>query len=148
MPPPSIELRDTVTTDLPLFYEQHRDPLALEMAQHNPRSWTAFMQRWGEILSDDAIHKQTVLCGGEIAGHLLCFEQNGRRLVGYWLGREFWGQGVATAALIAFLDMVEHRPLHAFVARENVPSRRVLEKAGFRFHADDDTSGEVILALR
>ncbi len=146
MPPP-IELRETVSTDLPLFYEQQRDPLALEMAKHNARSWTAFMEHWGGILNDDAIHKQTVLCEGEIAGHLVCFPQDDRLLVSYWLGQEFWGQGVATAALVDFLELVEERPIYAYVARSNAPSRRVLEKAGFRFHSDDAESGEVILEL-
>jgi hypothetical protein len=38
--------------------------------------------------------------------------------------------GYATAALRAFLDIVLHRPLYAYVADHNVGSRRVLEKCG------------------
>jgi RimJ/RimL family protein N-acetyltransferase len=50
--------------------------------------------------------------------------------VGYWIGREYWGKGVATEALSQFLAHAEvRRPLHAAVAKHNVGSIRVLEKA-------------------
>ena len=55
----------------------------------------------------------------------------GARQVGYWLGRRYWGRGVATKALSAFLDLVTTRPLFAHVARHNAASLRVLEKCGF-----------------
>ena len=32
-------------------------------------------------------------------GNIGCWEQEGRRPVGYWIGREFWGKGLATRAL-------------------------------------------------
>jgi RimJ/RimL family protein N-acetyltransferase len=51
--------------------------------------------------------------------------------VGYWIGREFWGRGLATRALSAFLHEVEERPIYAGVAETNVASIRVLEKCGF-----------------
>jgi len=54
-----------------------------------------------------------------------------RQLIGYWIGREFWGRGVGTAALAAFVAEVKERPLHAFVAKHNVGSIRVLEKCEF-----------------
>jgi hypothetical protein len=53
------------------------------------------------------------------------------REVGYWLGREFWGQGIATQALALFLEEEPTRPLVAHVAKHNIGSRRVLEKCGF-----------------
>ena len=51
--------------------------------------------------------------------------------VTYWLGKSYWGQGIATQALTAFLDMVQVRPIFARVAKDNPASRRVLEKCGF-----------------
>jgi RimJ/RimL family protein N-acetyltransferase len=58
---------------------------------------------------------------------------DGRREVTYWLGREHWGKGYATRALAEFLRDVEHaRPVYAACAHDNVASRRVLEKCGFR----------------
>ena len=53
------------------------------------------------------------------------WEMSGLTLVGYWLGREFWGRGVATRALARFLGVVTGRPLHARVATNNQGSIRV-----------------------
>jgi RimJ/RimL family protein N-acetyltransferase len=57
--------------------------------------------------------------------------------VGYWLGRAFWGQGIATAALRlltshAFTANAELRRLYAVPYCSNLGSARVLEKAGYR----------------
>ena len=85
---------------------------------------------------------------GESRGEYGCWEQDGRLLVGYWVGREFWGRGLATAALAELVTEIPERPLHAWVASSNVGSIRVLEKCGFvevERHAErDEHSGEVI----
>ena len=57
--------------------------------------------------------------------------------VGYWLGCEFWGQGIATAALrlvtaYAFTVNAELRRLYAVPFSSNPASARVLAKAGYR----------------
>jgi RimJ/RimL family protein N-acetyltransferase len=52
--------------------------------------------------------------------------------VGYWLGRSYWGRGIATRALALFLPLVPARPLYAHVASHNTGSMRVLVKCGFR----------------
>jgi RimJ/RimL family protein N-acetyltransferase len=59
------------------------------------------------------------------------------REVTYWIGRSHWGKGIATGALYAFLAVDPSRPLHARVAYDNVASRRVLEKCGFRVIATE-----------
>ena len=56
--------------------------------------------------------------------------------VGYWLGRAFWGRGIATAALRlltahAFAADPELRRLWAVPFASNIASSRVLEKAGY-----------------
>ena len=56
----------------------------------------------------------------------------GEREVGYWIGKKYWGRGVATRALAAFLRLEARRPLYANVARHNVASIRVLENCGIR----------------
>jgi RimJ/RimL family protein N-acetyltransferase len=57
--------------------------------------------------------------------------------VGYWIGRAFWGRGIATAALRlltahAFSARPELRRLFAVPFAANAASARVLEKAGYR----------------
>ena len=56
-------------------------------------------------------------------------------MVGYWIGKEHWGRGIASAALVLYLDVDRHRPLLATVVEHNAGSRRVLEKAGFQLVA-------------
>jgi len=60
--------------------------------------------------------------------------------VSYWIGREFWGRGVATAALAALVAEIKERPLHAFVPEHNVGSIRVLEKCEFVPSPEHDPS--------
>jgi RimJ/RimL family protein N-acetyltransferase len=57
--------------------------------------------------------------------------------IGYWLGEEFWGRGIATEALIAVTEhaFANHDlcRLYAHVFDWNPASARVLEKAGYAF---------------
>jgi RimJ/RimL family protein N-acetyltransferase len=75
---------------------------------------------------------RTIVADGVVAGNIGCWPQDGQRLLGYWVGREFWGRGVATKAVALLVDEVPIRPLYAHVAVHNVGSIRVLEKCGFR----------------
>jgi RimJ/RimL family protein N-acetyltransferase len=127
-----VRLRDASPDDLAVFFEHQRDPGANEMAAFPGRDLDAFMRHWTTaILGDETAIAKTVLANGRVAGNVLCFEHEGRREVGYWIGREFWGRGVATRALAALLAEVKERPLFAGVASHNVASLRVLEKCGF-----------------
>jgi RimJ/RimL family protein N-acetyltransferase len=103
------------------------------------------MAHWARILGDDTVITRTILLGDEVAGNILCFEQSGMRLVGYWIGKEFWGKGIATRALSEFLGQVAARPLHAHVSRHNAGSIRVLEKCGFALLENDNEDPEELL---
>jgi RimJ/RimL family protein N-acetyltransferase len=72
-----------------------------------------------------------------VAGNVVSFVRSGEREVGYWVGKEYWGKGVATQTLSVFLDDIETRPLYGHVARHNVASIRVLQKCGFRISGDE-----------
>jgi RimJ/RimL family protein N-acetyltransferase len=124
-------LREVVEGDLDDFYEHQRDPEATRMALFPARDRDAFDAHWRRVLENEAATKKTIVHEGKVAGNVLCWEQEGRRLVGYWVGREFWGKGLATRALAELLEEVTVRPLHAWVATSNVGSIRVLEKCGF-----------------
>jgi RimJ/RimL family protein N-acetyltransferase len=124
-------LRDVLESDLDAFYEHQREPEANEMAIFPARDREAFDAHWRKILADDSTIQKTIVDEGEVAGNIGSWEQDGRRLVGYWVGREFWGKGLATRALQEFIHEVTDRPLHAWVANSNVGSVRVLEKCGF-----------------
>jgi RimJ/RimL family protein N-acetyltransferase len=133
-----VTLRDVAESDLPIFFEHQSDPDAARMADFPTRDREAFMAHWARILDDDTLGKKTILFGGRVAGHLVHFERAGVREVGYWLGQEYWGRGIATEALARFLGLIEQRPLYAGVATHNVGSRRVLEKCGFTLCGEED----------
>ena len=127
-----ISLRDVSATDLPTFYAQQADPEVAAMAGFTPRTHDAFMTHWTtNVLGSATGRSQAVLLDGVLAGYLLAFDRDGHRQIGYWYGREFWGRGVASAALGQFLALEPHRPLHAYVIPSNPASARVLLKNGF-----------------
>jgi len=124
-------LRNVTEEDLPIFFEHQRDPEALRMAAFPSRERDAFMTHWRtNVLRPENIAR-TLVMGGVVVGHIGSWEQDARRLVGYWIGREHWGKGIATRALSEFLLLEPVRPLHAWVALHNLASIRVLEKCGF-----------------
>jgi RimJ/RimL family protein N-acetyltransferase len=140
-------IRNVAEADIPIFFEHQRDPEATRMALFPARDEEAFTAHWQKILASDGVTK-TVLFEGEVAGNIVIFDRDGKRLVGYWIGREFWGKGLATRALAELLTEETERPLHAYVATSNLGSVRVLEKCGFtlvsRDTEFDETLGEEI----
>jgi RimJ/RimL family protein N-acetyltransferase len=124
-------LRDVRADDLDAFFEHQREPEANEMAIFPARDRAAFDAHWRRVLADGSVTKKTIVHDGRVAGNVGCWRQDGKLLVGYWVGQEFWGKGVATRALGEFVAQIPERPLHAWVATSNVGSIRVLEKSGF-----------------
>ena len=105
--------------------------MRLVMAAFPSRDREAFMVHWIKIMGNESNILKTILFEGHVAGNIVSWEQSGEREVGYWIGKEYWGKGIATNALAEFLSYVKTRPLYAHVARHNVASLRVLQKCGF-----------------
>jgi RimJ/RimL family protein N-acetyltransferase len=83
-------------------------------------------------LANETTINKTIVCDGQVAGSVSSYEDEGKPEVTYWLGKEYWGKGIATWALQAFLAHTnKRRPIYARVAKDNLGSRRVLEKCGF-----------------
>lgn len=135
-PPTTVQLRDVIAADLPIFFAHQQDLEATRMAAFPAREHEAFMAHWARVLADPTVITQTILADGQVAGNVVSFVVDGEREVGYWLGRAYWGMGVATRALAAFLTQVTERPLYAHVVKHNHGSRRVLEKCGFTVCAE------------
>ena len=137
-----ISLRPVVEDDFEVFYRQQDDPEASAMAAFPIREREVLFENWRRNLAREDAVNRTILVDGAVAGHVVSWESEERRLVGYWLGREFWGRGVATAAVAALLKEIAARPLFAHVAMSNIGSIRVLEKNGFVRTTDDAEIGE------
>jgi RimJ/RimL family protein N-acetyltransferase len=132
-----LMLRDAEERDLPIFFEYESDPAAVYMAAFttkNPADRDVFNAHWKKILSDETIIKRTILVDGLVVGSVASFidQEFGKREVTYWIGRKFWGKGIATKALSMFLRDLKMRPIYARASKDNIPSIRVLEKCGFK----------------
>lgn len=83
---------------------------------------------------------RAIVVDGKICGNISVEKKNGiyskEGLLGYFLLNEYWGKGITTTATekicsLAFekLDIIK---ICASTFEENLPSRRVLEKNGFK----------------
>ncbi|MGH3017500.1 MAG: GNAT family N-acetyltransferase [Gaiellaceae bacterium] len=139
------ELREVRDEDLPLLFEQWADPVAMHMAaftapEHMNRK--AFERRWSRLRADETVLNRVIVVDGDVVGTIGSWGDSHEREVTYWIGRSYWGKGIATDALDAFLRVDRTRPLHARVASDNVASLRVLEKCGFRIIATERNFAE------
>jgi RimJ/RimL family protein N-acetyltransferase len=134
-----VKLRDVTEADFEALYEHQRDEEASRIAGVEPRDRDAFYTHWRTIvLPNPDGHAQAIEVDGVVVGDIVSWQNGEERLLGYWLGRQFWNRGIATAAVREYLAKHElKRPLHAYVSPQNVGSIRVLEKCGFRFIGDE-----------
>jgi|SRR6516164_270768 len=142
-----VVLREVVDVDLPIFFAHQRDPESTRMAAFPARNHDAFFAHWAKIRCDPGNIIRTIVFEGEVAGYIGSWPAGDKRLLAYWIGRELWGRGIATAALAAFILEVTHRPLHAFVAKHNVGSIRVLQKSRFIQQDSAPTGGDGVEEL-
>lgn len=129
-----VSLRAAREDDLPTLFEIQLDDTAQHQAAFTDataRDRDAYLRKFRRILADDAIVSRVVEVDGEVVGSVAVFPIEGDTEVTYWIRRDWWGRGVATAALAALLQEVRTRPLQARVAEDNHGSRRVLERNGF-----------------
>src|SRR3954452_8445912 len=97
-----IVLREIAESDLSVFFENERDPEGRYMAAFTPKDpddRAAFDAHWARILADETTTNRTIVVDGRVAGSIASFEWQGKPEIGYWLGKEYWGKGIATQAL-------------------------------------------------
>lgn len=131
-----VLLRDVIESDLPVFFEQQLDADASYMAAFtakDPADRDAFMAHWKRNLGNQSGTIKTILFDGHVAGYVSSYvdEEFGQSEVSYWIGKQYWGKGIATKALSVFLERVQVHPLYARAVKDNIASIRVLEKCGF-----------------
>jgi RimJ/RimL family protein N-acetyltransferase len=153
-----VSIRPVLDGDLPIFYKHQSDPEADRMAAFSKQEtdWETFRARWMRMLADPTSAMRTIVVDGQVAGNVLKFVMFEQPSVAYWLGKEFWGRGIATAALRLLLQEETERPLYARAAKDNFGSVRVLEKCGFKIVGEEtnmaaargEPTREVIMELK
>jgi ribosomal-protein-alanine N-acetyltransferase len=87
-----------------------------------------------------------LLADGKLIGSTgLTFESHDRALTGYVFAKDAWGYGYATEALQAMVSLSKElkvRYLHGLCHPENIASRRVMEKCGFKLEREPHKFGE------
>jgi ribosomal-protein-alanine N-acetyltransferase len=129
-----IILPKTQITDLELFFTFQLDDEANYLAaftSKDPTDKAAYLQKYTKFLNDPTINMQTIMMKDIIAGSIAKFEIEGEAEITYWIDKKFWGEGLATAALKAFLKDEKTRPISGRTAFDNFRSQKVLEKCNF-----------------
>lgn len=129
-----IKLKQTEQSDLELLFQFQLDEEAIFLAAFTPKDSTdkkAYFEKFIRLLADPAINNQTILVDENVVGSIAKFEIAGDAEITYWIDRNFWGKGIATAALKNFLTIENSRPIFGRAAFDNVGSQKVLEKCGF-----------------
>jgi RimJ/RimL family protein N-acetyltransferase len=127
-----ITLRPVSEADLSILFQQQLDPEAVAISAYPSKDRGEFMRHWEGILKNKAIMARTIMYKEKVAGHILCWKEGKyEQRIGYWIGKEFWTRGIASAAVAEMLTLIKIRPLFAEVANHNTASKRVLEKNGF-----------------
>lgn len=130
----TVVLRSLDDADLDDLFEWEKDPRAVEMAaftRADPSDRAAFDAHYERIRNDPTCTLLAIDDGDGLVGTVGSFTRDDDREVTYWIAPARWGEGLATAALNAFLDVETTRPLLARVAEHNVGSATVLVRAGF-----------------
>lgn len=129
-----VTLRLLEDTDLDQLYEWERDPQAVAMAaftRADPSDRSSFDAHHRRNRSDPDVTMRAIDDARGLAGMIASSTMEGERELTYWIDPSRWGRGIASAALVAFLEIEATRPLSARVAEHNTGSARVLTRAGF-----------------
>jgi RimJ/RimL family protein N-acetyltransferase len=130
----TVTLRPVTDDDLPLIFEQMRDPASVRMAAFtaaDPDDRAAFEAHMARVRSAPDTTLLAVIADGVPVGTVGAFVVDGDTEVTYWIDRAHWGRGIASRALALLLTEITVRPVFARAASDNAGSLRVLAKAGF-----------------
>ena len=130
----AITLRTLADSDLDALFVWESDPRAVEMAaftRADPSDRGGFEAHYERVRSDPSNLLLAIDDDAQFVGTIGSFTIEGEREVTYWIAPARWGQGLASRALRAFLEIEPARPLYGRVADHNAASAKVLAGAGF-----------------
>ncbi|MGV8856996.1 GNAT family N-acetyltransferase [Rhodoglobus sp.] len=129
-----VTLRDLRLSDGDAVFEWMRDPESVAMAAFtapDPDDRAEFDSWFARILANPDVVACAIYRSGTLAGMIATFMMDDQRELTYWISRDFWGQGIASAALALMLELDTHRPLQARTATHNIRSAAVVLRNGF-----------------
>lgn len=130
----NLTLTLTTLEDLNVLFEFQLDEEAIHLAAFTPKDpidKAAYIEKFTRLLADPNINMRTIRLNDKIVGSLAKYVMDDEAEITYWIDRQYWGQGIASTALNAFLKIETTRPINGRVAFDNFGSQKVLEKCGF-----------------
>src|SRR5207244_10725154 len=118
-----VRLRLVEDKDLPIFFEQQRDPDAVRMAaftHKDPADRNAFNEHWTRSRGDPRTTIRTILAGVRVVGNVAAFVEDlvGKQEGTYWIGKEGWSQGIGTRARSRLLTERRKRATYGRAAKK------------------------------
>lgn len=135
-----IELKEFDFSVIPDLFKFHQEPEANQMAafiRDDYKDYNLFFKRWEQITKNEENTLNLIYCDKTLVGYICAYKLFNEINVGYWLGKEFWGRGIASFALKLFISKFKNKTLFARVAFDNIASIRVLEKCGFSLISEE-----------
>ncbi len=139
---PGFQIRSYRSSDLAALVRHADNPRVEEnLRDRFPHPYTAADAReWLSVaMQQDPEANFAIAVGGELVGTIGLqvgsdvYRQSAE--IGYWLGEDYWGRGIATGAVRAMtkwgFDNLGLLRIYALVFATNPASVRVLEKAGY-----------------
>jgi RimJ/RimL family protein N-acetyltransferase len=143
--PTTVQLREVQKADIARFFEHHLEvrplPASASAADRTSREKT-FVDRWEKMLTDEKTLARAVVWNDAVAGFVVLSIQHQKPTISSWLGRDYWGKGIATGAVRDFLALIETRPVYARVSFDNLAALQVLRKIGFAIVEHDSFFSE------
>ena len=135
-----IKLRDFVSSDSTLLAVYLNDEKVTQyITDAIPQPYTQSDVQWWLNVGSKEENIKAIEVNGILVGCISAtrgsFEYNRSAELGYWLGRKYWNQGIATQAVSEFSELLFNATdivrLFASVVADNTASIRVLEKNNF-----------------
>src|SRR5947209_1295626 len=104
----TISLRPLADEDLDKLFVWESDPRAVELAaftRADPSDRRAFEAHYERVRANPENTLLAIEDDGEFVGTIGSYPMDGEREVTYWIAPIRWGEGIASRALAAFLEL-------------------------------------------
>lgn len=103
-------------------------------------SWDRFYQHYRSIIDKKKLSIFAIRVDGNFAGAVEIADQKDHYAIGYWIGINYRGQGIATEAIKSVLNQFNDKPVFADTLLTNPKSSNILERLGFRLEKSTVTN--------
>lgn len=148
-----LRLRPLVAGDADALHPAYADAELMRWWSHAPHADLAQTRAWFAEEDDDWRHWAITLAGDDTAIGFVAVGERRPKVseIGYLLTRPHWGKGIAEEALTLAIDQLfaeGYRRVFADTDPDNVYSRRLLERLGFRLEGVLRAEWETHIGIR